>query len=147
MPREDAFSKYGHVATQSCVTAVPGSTRHRDKHVVVFSQAVDINVQDAIKVVPNKREAGRRSRFAKATRLPTNRTPVPQPTSAATGVAPRMRGMGGEKTSAMAEGTARGGRTRRELDEGMGSGAEETARLSPTTGVMGMDSSWARHQR
>ena len=116
MPREDAFNKYGLVATQSCATAVPGSTRHRDWHVVVFSQAADINVQ--VKVVPNTREAPRRSRFAKATRLLTNRTPVPQPTSAATGVAPHLRGMGGEKNSAMAEGTARVRSMRRELDEG-----------------------------
>ena len=73
VPREDAFNKYGHVVTQSCVIAVPGSTMHGDRHVVVFSQAADIIVQDAIKVVPNTREAPRRSRFAKATRLLTNR--------------------------------------------------------------------------
>ena len=35
-PKEDSFNKYGHVATHSCAT-VPGSTRHRDRHVVVFS--------------------------------------------------------------------------------------------------------------
>ena len=73
----------------------------------------------------------------------TNRTPVPQPTSAATGVAPHMRRIGGEKTSAMAEGTACDRKQQRELDEGMGSGARETAGPSPMTGVMGMDSSWA----
>jgi hypothetical protein len=119
IPKEDSYNKHGHVATHSCATAVPGSTRHRDRSVVVFSHADDINVQDAIRVVRNLREAPRRSRFAKATRLLTNRTPVPQPTSAATGVAPHMRGMGGEKTSAMAEGTACERRPRRELDEGM----------------------------
>ena len=62
-PQEDSFNKHGHVATQSCATAVPSSTRHRDRHVVVFSQAADINVHDAIKVVPNTREVPRRSRF------------------------------------------------------------------------------------
>ena len=82
-------------------------------------------------MVRNLREAPRRSRFAKATRLLTNRTPVPQPTSAATGVAPHMRGMGGEKTSAMAEGTACERRPRRELDEGMGSGAGGDSRSKP----------------
>ena len=96
VPKEDSYNKHGHVATHSCAAAVPGSTRHRDRSVVVFSHADDINVQDAIRVVRNLREAPRRSRFAKATRLLTNRTPVPQPTSAATGVAPHMRGMGGE---------------------------------------------------
>ena len=37
-------TKYGHVATQSCATAVPASTRHRHRHIVVFSKAADINV-------------------------------------------------------------------------------------------------------
>ena len=93
VPTEDSLNKYGHVVTQLCATAVPGSTRHRDRHVVLFSQEADINVQDAIKVVPNLREALRRSRFAKASRLLMNRTPVPQPTSAATRVAPHLRGI------------------------------------------------------
>ena len=131
VPQEDSFNKHGHVATHSCAAAVPGSTRHRDRSVVVFSHADDINVQDAIRVVRNLREAPRRSRFAKATRLLINRTPVPQPTSAATGVAPHMRGMGGEKTSAMAEGTAYERRPRRELDEGMGTGAGGDSRSQP----------------
>ena len=61
IPKADNFNKYGHVATHSCARTVPGSTRHRDRRVVVFSQAADINVQDAIKVVPNTREALRRS--------------------------------------------------------------------------------------
>ena len=47
---------------ESCATALPGSTRHRDRSVVVFSHADDINVQDAIKVVRSMREAPRRSR-------------------------------------------------------------------------------------
>ena len=131
VPKEDSYNKHGHVATHSCAAAVPGSTRHRDISVVVFSHADDINVQDAIRVVRNLREAPRRSRFGKATRLLTNRRPVPQPTSAATGVAPHMRGMGGEKTSAMAEGTACERRPRRELDEGVGSGAGGDSRSQP----------------
>ena len=131
MPREDSFNKHGHVATHSCATALPGSTGHRDRSVVVFSQADDINLQDAIKVVRNMREAPRRSRYAKATRLLTNRTPVPQPTSAVTGIAPHLRGTGDKKTSAMAEGTARERRSRRELDEGMGSGARADGRSQP----------------
>ena len=131
IPKEDNYNKHGHVATHSCAAAVLGSTRHRDRSVVVFSHADDINVQDAIRVVRNLREAPRRSRFAKATRLLTNRTPVPQPTSAATGVAPHMRGMGGEKTSAIAEGTACERRPRRELDQGIGSGAGGDSRSQP----------------
>ena len=87
-------------------------------------------MQDAISV-PNTREALRRSRFAQATRLLTNRTPVPQLTSVATRAAPHLRGMGGEKTSAMAEGVARVRRTRRELDEGMESGARGDSRTQP----------------
>ena len=42
-----------------------------------------------------------------------------------------MRGMGGEKTSAVAEGTACERRPRRELDEGMGSGAGGDSRSQP----------------
>ena len=131
VPQEDSFNKHGHVATHSCATAVPGSTRHRHGSVAVFSHADDINVQDAIKVVRNMRKAPRRSRFAKATRLLTNRMPVPQPTSAATGVAPHMRGIGGEKTLAMAEGTACERRPRREVDKGMGSGERGDSRSQP----------------
>ena len=131
IPKEDSYNKHGHVATHSCAATVPGSTRHRDRSVVVFSHADDINVQDAIRVVRNLREAPRRSRFAKATRLLTNRTPVPQPTSDATGVAPQLRGMGGEKTSAMAEGAARTNRRGRELDEGLGSGSGGDGRAQP----------------
>ena len=55
VPRSDSFNRFGHVAIKSCITAVPGSTRHRDSHVVEFSQAADINVQDAIKVVSSLR--------------------------------------------------------------------------------------------
>ena len=128
---QDSFYKYDRVATHSCATAVPDSTKDRDRDVVVFSQAADMNVQDAIKVVPNTREAPQRSGFAKTTRLLMNRTPVPQPTSAATGVAPHLRGMGGEKTSAMAEGTGCKTRKRRELDEGMGSGAGGDSQTQP----------------
>ena len=68
------------------------------------------------------RGAPLRSRFAKASRLLKHLELVPQPASAATGVAPQLRGMGGEKTSAMAERTELMGQQRRELDEGMGSG-------------------------
>ena len=131
VPQEESFNKHGHVATQSCATAVPSSDRHRDWHVVVFSQASDINVQDVVKVVSNTREAPRRSRFSKSTRLLLSRTPVPQPTSAATGVAPHLRGMEGEKTSGMAEGVGCMTRKRRELDEGMGSGAGGNSRTQP----------------
>ena len=131
VPREESFNKHDHVATLSCATAVPGSTRHRDRSVVVFSNADDIFVPHAIKVVRNLREAPRRCRFAKATRLLTNRTPVLQPTSAATGVAPHLRRMGGEETSAMADGAVCEKRERRELDEGMGSGAGGDSQSQP----------------
>ena len=47
------------------------------------------------------------AQLAKASRLLTNCMPVPQPSFAATGVAPQLRRMGGEKTSAMAAGTER----------------------------------------
>ena len=42
-----------------------------------------------------------------------------------------MRGMGGEKTSAMAEGTARTNRRGRELDEGLGSGSGGDSQALP----------------
>ena len=89
MPRSDSFIRFGHVATQSCATAVPGSTRNQDRHVVDFSEFADINVKNGIKVQPSMRGAPPRSRFAKASRLLKHRKAVPQPTSAATGVAPQ----------------------------------------------------------
>ena len=93
-------------------------------------------------MVPNLRGPTPRSRFAKASRLLTNRTQVQQPTSAATGVTPQLQRMG-EKSSAMAAGTAR--------SDGSWMGVwnlaqGETAGLSPT-GAMDIDSSWACHQR
>ena len=74
---------------------------------------------DAFPVQPSTRPLPPRSRFAKASHLLRCSSPVPQPSDAA-GVAPHMRGMGGEKTSAMAEGTARTNQRGRELDEGLG---------------------------
>ena len=70
---------------------------------------------------PSTRPLPPRSRFAKASRLLRCSSPVPQPALDATGVAPHLRGMGGEKTAAMAEGIARTNRRGRELDEGLGS--------------------------
>ena len=72
-----------------------------------------------------------RSRVAKARRLLRCSLPNPQPTSDGTGVAPPLRGMGGEKTSAMAEGTARTNRLGRKLDEGLGSGLGGDGRVHP----------------
>ena len=51
-----------------------------------------------------------------------------QPTSGATGVAPHMRGMGGKKSLATAEGTALTNRRGQELDEGVGSGSRGDGR-------------------
>ena len=92
-------------------------------HVEEFPESAEVKVLDAIPVQPGTRGALPQSRFAKASRLLQHGKPVPQPTSADTEVAPYLRGMGDEKSSAMAEGTELMGRRRRELEEGPGSGS------------------------
>ena len=119
LPKDKRFSEYGHVGTRSCQSALPGTTRHRDRDVVVFHQSEEVKIVDAFLVQPSTRPLPPRSRIAKASRLLRCSSPVPQPTSDAT----RVRGMGGEKTSDMAEGTVRTNRRGQELDEGLGSGS------------------------
>ena len=123
LPKDKCYGEYGHVGTRSCQSVLPGTTRHRDRDVVVFDQSEEVKTVDAFPVQPSTRPLPPRSRFAKVSGLLRCSLPVPQPTSDATGVAPHMRGMGGEKTSAMPEGTARTNRRGRELDEGFGSGS------------------------
>ena len=147
LPKDERFGEYGHVGTRSCQSVLPGTTRHRDRDVVIFAQSEEVKIVDAFPVQPSTRPLPPRSRYAKASRLLRCSSPIPQPTSAATGVAPQLRGMGGEKTSAMAEGAVRTNRRGQELDEGMGPGSRETARPSLMTSAMGLDSAWAHHQR
>ena len=138
LPKDKRFGEYGHVGTRSCQSLLPGTTRHRDRDVVVFAQSEEVKLVDAFPVQPSTRPLPPstrplppRSRYAKASRLLRCRSPVLQPTSDATGVAPQLRGMGGEKTSAMAEGAARTNRRGRELDEGLGSGSGGDGQAQP----------------
>ena len=55
--------------------------------------------------------------------------------------------MGGEKTSAMAEGTARTNRRGRELDEGLGSGSGGDGQTQPDDRRDGYGQRLGRHQR
>ena len=98
---------------------------------MVFPQSEEVKIVDALPVQPSTRPSPPRSRLAKASRLLRCSSPVPQPTSYATGLAPQLRGMGGEKTSAMAEGTVRTNRQGRELDEGLGSGSGGDGQAQP----------------
>ena len=123
LPKDERFGKYGHVGTRSCQSVLPGTTRHRDRDVVVFAKSEEVKIGVAFPVQPSTNRAPPRSRLTKPSRLLRSSSPVPQPASDATGVAPQLRGMGGAKTSAMAEGTALTNRRGRELDEGMGSGS------------------------
>ena len=123
LPKDNRFSEYGHVGARSCQCVLPGTTRHIDRDVVVFAQSEEVKIVDAFPVQPSTRPLPPRSRFAKAGRLLRCSSPFLQPTSDATGVAPHMRGMGGEISSAMAEGTVRTNRLGRELIEGLGSGS------------------------
>ena len=131
LPKDKRFVEYGHVGTRSCQSVLPGTTRHRDRGVVVFAQSKELKIVDAFPVQASTRSLPPRSWYAKASRLLRCSLPVPQPTSDATGVAPQLRGMEGEKTSAMAEGTARTNRRGRELDEGLGSGSRGGGQAQP----------------
>ena len=133
LPKDECFGEYGHLGTRSCQSVLPS----RD---VIFAQSEEVQIVDAFPVQPSTRPLPPGSKYAKASRLPRCSSPVPQPTSAATGVAPQLRGMGGEKTSAMAEGEWS---WMRDWDLAQG----ETARPSPTAGAMGMDIAWAHHHR
>ena len=131
LPKDQRFGEYGHVGTRSCRSVLPGTTQHKDADVVVFAQYEEVKIVDAFPVQPSTRPLPPRSRYAKASRLLRCSSPVPQPTSDATGVAPQPRGMGGEKTSAVAEGNARTNRRGRLLDEGLGSGSGGDGQAQP----------------
>ena len=131
LPKDKRYGEYGHVDTRSCQSVLPGTTRHRDRDVVVLGQSEGVKMVDAFLVQPSTRPLPPRSRFAKASRLLRCSSPVPQPNSDTTGVLPHLRGMGGEKTSAMAEGTARTNRRGQELDEGLGSGSGGDGQTQP----------------
>ena len=95
---------------------------------MVFAQSKKIKIVDAFPVQRSTRPLPLRSWIAKASRLLWCSSPVPQPTSDDTRVATQLRGMEGEKTSAMADGTNRRGR---ELDEGLGSGSGGIGQAPP----------------
>ena len=105
--------------------------QRRGRDVVVFAESEEVKIVDAFPVQPSTSPLPPRSRLAKASRLLRCSSPLPQPTSAATGVAPHLRRMRGEKTSAMAEGTARLNRRGRELDEGLESGSGGDGQTQP----------------
>ena len=146
LPKDERFGEYGHVGTRPCHSVPPGTTRHRDRD-VVFVQSEEVKIVDAFPVQPSTRPLPPRSRHAKASRLLRCSSLVPQPTSAATGVAPQLRGMGARKLRLLPRGPRgrNGGDGRRMRDWDLAQG--ETARPRPTTGAMGMDNAWARHQR
>ena len=100
-------------------------------HACIVCIYITTTIVDAFPVQPSTRPLPPRSRYAKASRLLRCSLPAPQPTSAATGVAPQLRGMGGEKTSVMAEGAARMNRRGQELDEGLGSGSGGDGQAQP----------------
>ena len=134
VPKDERCGQFGHVGTRSCQSVLPGTTFDTDTDVVVSAQSEEVTIVDAFPLQSSTRGVHPRSRFAKASRLLRNVSPVPQPTSDATGVAPQLRGRGGEKTLAMAEGTALTKRRRRKLDEGLESD------------LGGMDGAWAQRQ-
>ena len=131
MPAEKRFGKFGHVGIRSCQSVLPGTTRHRDRYVVLVAQSEEVKVIDAFPVRPSTRGAPPRSRFAKASRLRQHRKPAPKRTSDATGVAPQLRGMRGEIASDMTEGTALTRRRGQGLEEGLGSGSGADGQAQP----------------
>ena len=44
------MSKYGHLGTTACQSVLPGTKQHRDRHVVRFSRADEVDVHEAIEV-------------------------------------------------------------------------------------------------
>ena len=93
LPKDKRFGEYGHVGTRSCQSMLLGTTRHRDRDVVVFAQSEEVKIFDAFPVQPLTRPLPSRSRFAKPRRLLRCSSPVPQPSSDATGVSPQLCGM------------------------------------------------------
>ena len=94
IPKDKRFCEYGHAGTRFCQSVLRGTTRHTCRDIVVFSRSEEVKIVDAFPVQPSTRPLPPRSRFAKASRLLRCSSPVPQPTSGATGVAPHPRGMG-----------------------------------------------------
>ena len=44
LPKDKRFGEYGHVGTRSCQSVLPGTTRHRDRDVVVLTQSEDVKI-------------------------------------------------------------------------------------------------------
>ena len=84
LPKDERFGEYGHVGTRSCQSVLPGTTRHRDRDVVVFAQSEEVKIVDAFPVQPSTKPLPPRSRYAKASRLLRCSSPAPQPTPHAT---------------------------------------------------------------
>ena len=55
LPKDDRFGEYGHVGSRSCQSVLPGTTRHRDRDVVIFAQSEDVKIVDAFPVQPSTR--------------------------------------------------------------------------------------------
>ena len=62
LPKDKRFGEYGHVGTRSCQPVLPGTTRHRDKDVVVSAQSEEVKIVDAFPVQPSTRLLPPRSR-------------------------------------------------------------------------------------
>ena len=44
LPKDKRYGEYGHVGTRSCQSVPPGTTRHRGRDVVVFSQSEEVKI-------------------------------------------------------------------------------------------------------
>ena len=67
--KDKRFGEYGHVGTRSCQSVATGTSRHRDRDVVVLAQSEEVKIVDAFPVKPSTRPLPPRSRFAKPSRL------------------------------------------------------------------------------
>ena len=45
LAKDERFGEYGHVGTRSCRSVLPGTTRHRDREVVVFAQSEEVKIK------------------------------------------------------------------------------------------------------
>ena len=50
LPKDKRCGEYGHMGTRSCQSVLPGTTRHRDRDVVVFAQSEEVKIVDAFPV-------------------------------------------------------------------------------------------------
>ena len=131
LPRIARYSQHGHCSTSRCIDDHPERRKHRDGFSAVLTAADEVEVENAVEVLPSRRPPLPRLKFGRASCKLQHREPAMPPHPDATRVASQLRGAGGEKSPALA-GRERGAKRQcAVLDEGGASGSAGAGQVHP----------------